>query len=367
MNKIKWIYILFGLSLSLSQYACSNDADSKSEEDSGKPVTVYTVEEEMITDRQQYPAYVVPLEETELYAEVSGFVRKIFVADGDYVRKGQKLYEIDDIRYSAAVEQAEANLQNAEAEYARTRKDLDRYEELAKDNAIALQTLDYTRTDLENRSAAIKNSRASLKTAKTDFNRSIIYAPYSGIVGVSRVRQGSHVTAGTTTLNILSTVDPITVEFQANERYIDLLLDLKKKESSDNIQIELPKSGTYEHGGKIYLIDREVDRSTGTIRVRALFKNPEHRLRAGMNLKLTLVESEEKKLVIPQKALVSELGKYHVFVATDSDTAAFKEVEAGTRFDGKVVIKSGLERDQKVVTEGVRNLSDGAKLRVEEK
>src|SRR5690606_580619 len=126
------------------------------------------------------------------------YITNIYVADGASVSKGQKLYEIDGIRYTAAVEQAKASLNIAQANYDRVKRDLGRYEKLAQQDAIAKQTLDNAKTDLANQEAQVLSAKAALTTANTNLARSVIKAPFSGTVGISQVRSGALVSAGTT-------------------------------------------------------------------------------------------------------------------------------------------------------------------------
>src|SRR5690606_14309940 len=182
------------------------------------PVTTTTVEKQIVAGVKSYPASAVPLQETQILAEVTGYITKIYVGDGSFVSKGQPLYEIDRIRYQAAVDQAKANLEIARANLQRVEKDLSRYQTLAEQDAIAKQTLDYALTDVNNQKAQVQAAQAALTTAQTNLQRSIIRAPFSGVVGISQVRNGALVNAGTTLLNTISSVDPIAVEFQINER-----------------------------------------------------------------------------------------------------------------------------------------------------
>src|SRR5690606_38221605 len=196
------------------------------------PVSTVTVEQQIVSGIKSYPATVVPLQETEIRAEVSGYITKIYVADGAFVSQGQSLYEIDRVRYQAAVDQAKANLEIAKANLDRVEKDLQRYQTLAEKDAIAKQTLDYATTDVNNQKAQVQAAQAALTTAQTNLQRSVIFAPFSGTVGISQVRNGALVSAGSTLLNTISTTNPIGVEFQINERDIADFTKLKAGSSS---------------------------------------------------------------------------------------------------------------------------------------
>src|SRR5690606_907097 len=268
------------------------------------PVTTATVSKEVVTGIRSYPANVVPLQETEIRAEVTGYITNIYVSDGAYVSKGQRLYEIDRTRYQAAVDQAKANLEIAKANHDRVQKDLQRYQSLAEKDAIAKQTLDYATTDVSNQKAQVQAAEAALTTAQTNLQRSVIVAPFSGNIGISHVRNGALVSAGSTLLNTISSTNPIAVEFQINERDISEFSKLQNGNANTQIYVTLPDGSRFEETGRISTIDRAVDSQTGTIKVRASFSNGSNILRAGMNATLNVEsKSKEEQLIIPYKAV----------------------------------------------------------------
>jgi len=327
------------------------------------PVAMATVTKEIVSGLITYPATVVPLQETEIRAEVTGYVTGIFVADGAVVSKGQRLYEIDRTRYQAAVDQAKASLEIAKANLDRVQKDLQRYQTLADKDAIAKQTLDYAVTDVNNQKAQVQAAEAALTTARTNLQRSVITAPFSGAIGISQVRNGALVNAGTTLLNTISSTNPIAVEFQVNEKDIATFAKLESSGASTQIFATLPDGSRYESAGRIVTIDRAVDSQTGTLKVRASFSNPTNALRAGMNTTLNLqTTSVAEEVVIPYKAVFEQLGVFNVYTVNDSSQVDIKQITLGNKVDDKVVIKSGLSGGEKIVVEGVASIRPGAKV-----
>lgn len=368
MINMRYIWLVAIGATALS-YSCGNGSRGDGQNSPAEKkvnVSVVPAEQQIVTSYQEYPATVVPLKETELRAEVSGYITNILVTDGATVSKGQRLYEIDRVRYTADVEQAKANLKIAEANYERVAKDLERYKKLAEQDAIARQTLDYAETDLNNQAAQVQAAKASLMTATTNLQRSVITAPFSGVIGISLVRNGALVTAGTTLLNTLSSTNPVAVEFQVNERDIERIKELQRNRSTTAIELRLPDGSVYGESGFISTMDRAVDRATGTLRVRATFDNGAEKLRAGMNLTLRLAErSAQEQIVVPLRAVVEQLGVYNVYTVSDSSTAVFNEVKLGPKVDDKVVIREGLSAGQRVIVDGVNNVSEGDKLVIE--
>lgn len=356
-------FILLGASAAVS---CGGSQQQQRPAQQAIPVSTGKAAEQFVTGASSYPGSVVPLNQTDLRAEVSGYITGIFVADGATVSKGQKLYEIDRTRYAAAQEQARSALAIAESNLARVKRDLERYRKLAEQDAIAKQTLDYAETDLSNAEAQALSARAALTTATTDLNRSVIVAPFSGTIGISQVRMGALVSAGNTLINSISTTDPIAVDFPVNEKEIQRFLALQKNaavKKDSLITLVLPGGAPFPAPGSISALDRAVDPGTGTITVRATFANPEGLLRAGMNTTVRILShSPEKQLVIPYKAVTEQLGQSSVYVVSDSSTAEQRTVVLGQKTGDKVVVASGLSSGETIITDGLINIRNGAKV-----
>ena len=344
--------------------ACGNKQQQK--QSVGQPaitVTTTTVGAEIVTGQVEYPANVVPLRETELRAEVNGYITRILVADGATVAAGQALYEIDRARFEAASVQAKANLAIAEANYTRAQRDLDRYETLAQKDAIARQILENARTEVENAAAQREAANAALTNATINLDRSVIRAPFAGMVGISQVRTGALVTAGATLINTISATTPIAVEFQASENDLAHILALQTRPNvrqDSLITLALNDGQQYPLSGEIAAVDRAVNRQTGTITVRAEFDNPKGRLRAGMSARLRIrIQADQEQLVIPYRAVMEQLGQTTVYVVNDSSVAEQRVITLGMRSGDKVVVENGLQLGEQIVTDGLINLRHG--------
>ncbi|MGO1245375.1 MAG: efflux RND transporter periplasmic adaptor subunit [Sphingobacterium sp.] len=367
MNK-KYLYSALVLGSAILWQSCGSNDGAGQQQAAGLqqptiPVSTTTVQKQIVSGLKSYPASVVPLQETQIFAEVTGYITKILVADGASVSKGQALYEIDRVRYQAAVDQAKATLEIAKANLDRVNKDLGRYQTLAEKDAIAKQTLDYALTDVNNQKAQVQGAQAALTTAQTNLQRAVIRAPFSGSVGISQVRDGALVTAGGTLLNTLSSINPIAVEFQISEREILEFSNYQNGKAATEITVQLPDGTNYSEVGKISIIDRAVDPQTGTIKVRANFANAQNVLRAGMNLTMMVKStSSTEQLVIPFKAVQDQLGVYNAYVVSDSSTVTQRAVELGLKLDELVVVESGLEEGEKIVVDGIMKVRTGAKI-----
>ncbi|TCC96598.1 efflux RND transporter periplasmic adaptor subunit [Pedobacter hiemivivus] len=328
------------------------------------PVSVYTVAEEDVTTVDTYPGVVVALNEVELRAEVGGYVTAIFVKDGQKVTKGQKLYEIDRTNYLAAYNSANANLQVAKANHLKAKKDAERYTNLAKQEAVAKQRVDYALTDMANAGSQVAVAEAALATAKANLNRSVIVSPLTGTIGISQVKVGALASQGTTLLNTVSANDPIAVDIAVNQKDIPRFLKLQQNASTvkDSVfSIELQDKSVYKMAGKIVAVDRSVDPGTGTIKVRISYPNTSGMLLSGMTCNVKVLnKAESKQVTIPYKSVSEQLGEYMVYVVGDSSKAQQRIIKLGSETGEKIVVLNGLQAGEVIVSEGAQNVRPGS-------
>ncbi|KAA9340232.1 efflux RND transporter periplasmic adaptor subunit [Adhaeribacter soli] len=328
------------------------------------PVTAYTVSEENVVGTDTYPGTVVPLQEVELRAQVTGYITNIYVQDGQKVSKGQKLYEIDRTRYQASYNQAQASLRSAQANLEKMRQDLERYENLARQDAIARQRVDYARTDLETAKAQVAAAKAGVSSAANELSYSLITAPMSGTIGISQVKVGAQVSPGTTLLNTISAEDPISVDIVINEKEIPRFTRIQNQQSASDstFTIQFSDNSVYKYPGKLAAIDRAVNRQTGTITVRVSFPNPERQLIAGMTVVLRVRNQDiGRQLVIPQTALTEQMGEYYAY-KIQGDSVVQQKIGLGTKVHNKIVVREGLKPGDKIVVEGTQKLRPNAKI-----
>jgi len=326
-------------------------------------VNVYTVEPGNATYFDNYPATATPLNQVDIKPQVSGNIVGIFFKDGQRVKKGQKLYEIDQQQYKAAVEQAKANLDVAKANLARSQQDYDRYQELAKQDAIAKQVLDHQTADLEANKRQVEAARANVASVETNLKYSEIYAPFDGTIGISLVKVGTSVYPQTL-LNSVSTDDPMAVDISIDQAEIPRFTTLfaKGRDKDSTFTAMLPDGSIYPYPGQLYLIDRSVDPTTGTIKVRLIFPNPKDELKAGLTTNIRVKHaSGDSTLLIPFKGVVEQLGEYFVFVS-QGGRALQRKVTLGPRIGGIVVARTGVKAGDQIVVDGVQKLRDSTAI-----
>lgn len=326
------------------------------------PVSVYKVAKEEVRGVDTYPGTVVALNEVELRAEVNGYITNIYVRDGQTVSKGQKLYEIDRSRYAAAYRSAQAQVQSAKAALLRVQKDFERYTRLAQQDAIAKQRVDYAQADLQTAQAQVTSAESALTTAATDLRHSTITAPVSGKVGISMVKKGSLVTAGSTLINTISSPNPIGVDVFVSQKDIPYFVRLQQGGTA-SFNIILPDNTKYNASGKVLAVDREVDPQTGTLRVRASFPNASGKLTSGMSVTVEVPNKQSgEQIVVPYAAVTEQLGQFAVFVVGDSSKVSQRLVTLGIKTEDKVVVREGLKEGETIVSAGTQNLKEGTKV-----
>ncbi|MBU1821268.1 MAG: efflux RND transporter periplasmic adaptor subunit [Bacteroidetes bacterium] len=346
--------------------ACGDKGQKAPQGPTTIPVAIHRVERGEAVTYEEYPATVQPLKEVEVRAMASGYVTGIYFEDGQRIRKGQKLYQIDQQQVQASVDQAQANLRVAEANERLARKEADRYIELDKNEAIAKQVLDNALARLETAQLQVEAARAAVQQSRSGLKYTTVYAPISGTIGISMVRLGALVTSNQTLLNTLSQDDPMAVDLEVDQKQIMRFNRILKQgaRQDSTFLLTLPDGSTYPLVGRIELIDRSVDPQTGTIKTRLVFPNPNRTLLAGMTANVRVRSDEQgSSLLIPQKALVEQMGEFFVYVI-QGDSAVQQKIETGKSVNGFVIVRQGLEENTQVVTEGIQKLRNGAKVKI---
>jgi RND family efflux transporter MFP subunit len=357
----KFIYlILIAVVLSLSEIACTNDK-AQQKAPPAVPVSTYKVIPQNVTYYDVYPATVTPLNQVELRPEVSGYISDIYFKDGQHVSKGEKLYSIDQRQYKAAYDQSVANLNVAKANLFKAQQDYERYKELSKNDAIARQVLEHSEADLEAAKMQVAAAESNVKVVETNFRYSLITAPFDGTIGISNVKLGSSVAAGQTLLNTISSDNPMAVDFSVDEKQLNRFSDMlhKKADVKDStFTLALPDQTIYSYPGHLSLLDRAIDPQTGTIRVRLIFPNPKNQLRAGLTCDLRVQNKNVPgTIVIPYKAVVEQMGEYFVFVVNGNKVSQ-RKITVGNQLNADIIVKSGLNIGDVIVTEGTQKLKD---------
>ena len=360
-------FLLASTFLIVALSSCSGNRSEGPKEPPPTPVIAFNVEPGTATYYDIYPGTVTAMNQVELRPQVSGYISAMKFLEGQHVRKGETLYTIDQQRYQAAYDQAVANRNVARANLDKVKQDVERYSDLAKHDAVARQTLEHARADLQSAKMQLAASEANVHNEETNLRYSVIVAPFDGTIGISQVKLGSAVTAGQTLLNTISSDDPMAVDFAVDEKQIGKftgLLETKPDAADSTFSIVLPDRSVYPSPGRLSFLDRAVDPQTGTLRARIIIPNQHNILRAGLNCDVRLKSKYEPgSLIIPYKAVVEQMGEYSVFVI-DNGRVTQRRINLGMTMDGVVIVKNGLKSGEQIAVEGVQRLREGAPVSV---
>jgi len=360
--KTKIILLSFAAIIPLLISGCGGNKAAE-QKISVTPVVSYQIKPVKSIYFDEYPATVNALNQVEIRPLVSGYVTGIFFHDGQNVTKGMKLYSIDEQQYKAAYEQAVANLNVAKANLAKAQQDADRYNDLAKNDAIAKQVLEHAQADLQVAKMQVVAAENNVNEIQTNLRNSVIYAPFDGTIGISFVKLESAVTAGQTLLNTVSSNNPMVVDFSIDEKQIgrfNQLLQQKVGDKDSTFTVVMPDQSMYAFNGRLSLIDRAVDPLTGTIKARLVFPNPKNLLKPGLTCNVRVMNNVSTgSVLIPYKAVVEQMGEYFVFVI-NANRATQRKISIGQSINDMVIVKDGLQLGDQIVIDGVQKLKDNS-------
>jgi membrane fusion protein (multidrug efflux system) len=361
--------LLIAASLLLAATGCSKKDEGQQATATQAPapvaVTVSTAQKVDVAYYDEYPGSVIALDEVELRPQVSGFITGVHFKDGARVKKGQLLYSIDSQLYSANYDQAQANLKVQEANLIKAQKDADRYHELAKNDAVAKQLVDNADAALAVAKSQVEAAKSSIQAVQTNVRYTRVVAPFSGLIGISLVKVGAAVTAGQTILNTVSTDNNLAVDFNVDQKEIFRFANMLKNQLQDSTFMLSFNSEVYPHPGKLALIDRAVSSTTGTIKARLIFPNPDGLLRSGMNGAVRVRNQSSEAVIIPHKAVTEQLGEFFVYVPNDSNVVTQKQVVLGRAVGENIIVRNGLNEGERIVVEGIQNLREGSLIKTD--
>jgi membrane fusion protein (multidrug efflux system) len=297
--------------------------------------------------------------------QVTGYLIKQNYREGDLVKKGQALFEIDPRTFEAAVEEAKALRAKQAALYANTRANLARIKPLAAKNAVSQKDLDdAVGADLSAK-AALEAAEASLMTAKLNLGFTKITSPVSGIAGIAKAQIGDLLSPSMPTeLTTVSSVDPIRVYFNVSEReYLKVAAAHTGDSKPLPFELILIDGSVYPYPGKFLFINRQVDVTTGTFKAAASFPNTNNLLRPGQygNIRVTMSVNKDA-LLVPQRAVTEIQGKYLVAVVGADNKVDIRPVTVGERIGSDWIIGKGLQAGEQVIAEGTQKVRPGVSV-----
>jgi RND family efflux transporter MFP subunit len=302
----------------------------------------------------------------DVRARVSGYVISQNYKEGTVVKQGDLLFQIDPSVYEAAVEQAKAGLAQAQANQLQTEQTEQRETQLFEQKVESAQNRDNAVQSNTAAKAAVKAQEATLRQAELNLEFTKITAPIGGVAGIANPGIGDLVGPGDANpLATVSTVDPIKVYFQISEQdYLKVAQDRAEANSTNPgwpppVQIILADGTLYPRQGKFSAVDRQVDNQTGTIRLAALFPNPDNILRPGQFVRVRVtVRTLHGALLVPQRAVNEMQTSFELAVVGADNKAEIRTVKVGERVGSLWVVEDGLKPGERVVVEGLQKVRD---------
>ena len=366
--------LLLGASIVTSRYFhTSPGAANAAPPEQAVAVTVAVVEPRQASLWDEFSGRLEAVDRVELRPRVAGAILATNFTEGALVKAGDVLFKIDPAPYAAEVDKAQAQLEAAKARAAFAANELERGAQLVG-NAIVTRR-DYDQRDNGNREAAanVKAAEATLQTARLNLDYTQVRAPVDGRVGRIEVTVGNLVAAGSASpvLTSLVSVNPIYASFDADEelvlRALTSVADASGKRGDlDRIPVEMTTSGGIAAKGHIQLIDNQVNGQSGTIRVRAVFRNEDGRLIPGQFARVRIGQPQQQSLVlVDERAIGTDQDKKFVMVVGDDDRAAYRAITLGGSVDGLRIVTTGLKSGDRIVVNGLQRVRPGALLKTQ--
>ena len=341
-------------------------------------VTVAKPVKQTVVDYDEYVGRFIAVDSVEMRARVSGSLDGVHFKDGQMVKQGELLFTIDRRPFQNALDQARANLVQAKSNQAFTESDLARGQQLVREKTITEQTFEQRSQAARNAAAAVSGAEAAVRQAELDLEFTELKAPINGRIGDRRVSRGNLVTGGaggnTTLLATIVSIDPIRFEFSFDEasylRYERLAnsgSDVASRNGGVPVALKLIDEPNFDHRGHMDFIDNVIDRSTGTIRGRAVFDNPNGIFTPGMFARARVPGSASyEAMLIPDVAIGSEQVRKFILVVDGEGVARPKYVTLGQLVGGLRVIKDGVGPEDRVIINGMARVRPGLKVTAQE-
>jgi membrane fusion protein (multidrug efflux system) len=299
-------------------------------------------------------------------AQVQGYLVKQNYTEGQLVKQGQVLFQIDPRTFQATLDQAKADLAQKKARWDTTKANLARVRPLAEQNAVSKKDLDDAVGSEQSAHAAFDAAQAAVDKAQLDLGFTRITSPINGIAGIAKAQIGNLVGPGQVEeLTTVSTVDPIKVLVPISEQEF-LHFQARRPVAGQRklpIDLILSDGSVYPQKGEFAFADRQVDPSTGTLKVAILFPNPGNVLRPGQYAKVRAVlETIPGATVVPQRSVNELQGNFQVAVVSADNKVTVRTVKPGVRTGSLIVISEGLQPGERIVVEGLQKVKDGMKV-----
>jgi membrane fusion protein (multidrug efflux system) len=327
-------------------------------------VGVRLVVQRGVSESFEFVGHIKAIDKVELRARIEGFLEKRLFREGQFVKEGELLYQIEKVQYAALVEQAKANLAAAEAESVNAKLQYDRQVDLSKKQFSPQSVVDQDRAAVDTSAAKIMQAKAALRQAEVNLDYTDIRSPINGRIGQTAYTVGNLVNPASGVLATIVRQDPIYILFPISVRDLETIREARRKEGGGLAKIEilvrLASGQLYGQHGTWDFTDPQVDQLTDTLLMRATIPNPDGVLADGQVITAIIRErKEEPRLVIPQTALQVDQSGYYALVVNAEHKVEVARLKTGPNIDTDVVVLSGLKEGDKVIVDGIQKVRPG--------
>ncbi|MDD3886520.1 MAG: efflux RND transporter periplasmic adaptor subunit [Victivallaceae bacterium] len=334
-------------------------------------VEVHTVAKGLISEKFVAVGQVVADDSVALVARVEGYLIKRNFREGAQVTKGTVLYEIEPEIYTAKVKSAEAELEHSKAAAENARIEYERQKTLIKKDATSERNFDDAAANKMKADADVKSAEAGLDLAKQNLAYTKIYAPFDGWVGISAYSVGNLVNQSSGTLTTVQKIDPMRVEFVLSEP--DLLAVRKYRKAGQaapevKVSLRLQDGSNYDNSGKISYWSNQINTTTGTFKMQAVFANPKHVLIPGMFVRVVLEPPKPTEaLLIPLISTMNDQAGDYVYAVDQDNRVVRRGVRLGYRDSEVAVVEANLKPGERIICDGLQKVRPGAVIKPVEK
>ena len=336
------------------------------------PVSVAVVEPKTALTWDEFSGRLEAVERVDVRSRVAGAVQTVHFREGTLVKQGDLLVTIDPAPYAAEVERLQAQLVAAAARFSFTKGEVDRGQPLVDSRIVSPRDFDQRVNAHREADANLRAAKAALQSTQLNLDYTAVRAPVSGRVGRLEITAGNLVAAGpgAPILTTLVSVNPIYASFNADEEIVGRALASFDRDAGDSAQIDqIPvQITTAPHDGqpiqgRLQLIDNQVDARTGTVRVRAVFDNPDGRLMPGQFARLRMAGAKATAVIaISERAIGTDQNKKFVMIVDPNNTASYREVTLGAFVEGLRIVDSGLASGERIVVNGLQRVRPGMRV-----
>lgn len=329
-------------------------------------VTVATVGTENVQRQFSATARVAAKYRVDVLARISGYLTKSYFKEGDYVKAGQLLFEIEPQEYQYAADRAKANLANAKSQYSYYQKQLARYQELVKQDYIARSDYDNMLSQRDAYKAQVDSLESAYRDAQRNLSYTHVKSPVNGRVGMISVTEGNYVSMNSGPLTTINSYEPMYVTFPLeSQNYAELVRIDKTANINREVEYIFSSGQKYKYKGIQDFHDNKIDESTGTITMRATFPNPDDQLIQGDFGRVILYSKEKDAVpVVPQIATMENQEGRYVYVLDEKDLPRMVYIKTMGEHDGKWLVQSGVKAGDRILTSGLQKVIPGNPVRI---